>query len=423
MPVARTHPVSRPPVPNTSLDPAADPFLRAAASPDGAAEHQGVLGLVALRVLERWGESRQPVSPHLPALVRLRALLADASPEDTCAKALARLADRVADDRGCPAVIGAALDYARELRYATRFDLAVAVYDTALRYVDATVPEELELLFDGSIDLARAHRWLGNTADVTRVLGVTYRLALEHRRVDVRLRVRVSRASSMIMGGDLGRGYRACRRVVRDAARLGLRQVEGYATGELGLIVSHMGRQRRAVVLLGRALELTDDPSLRENFLNSLGTAFEGLGHRRAARDTWSVLEATSAQGLVRKVAGMNLMRLAADFGDRLEFERRRGDLLEAPPPPVVLSAAHLFIGEGYELFGEPELARAAYRRAIAHATEHHVHYWTYRAEQQLAAVRDDEPAPPSGDVAPTTPDVIQVAHRMERLRFALTEA
>lgn len=400
-----------------------DPFLRALASGGGEAEADALTGAFAVRLVERWGEARRPVPLAFAPLGRLRALLS-AADELSGAAALARLVERATSASPPAAVIRAALDYATALCTATRYAVAVPLYEVAFRYARESEPEELDLLLRGGILLARAYRWLGRAESVDLTLRVTYRLAREHGRDDVRLRVRLSAASSRMISGDLGRAARGCQRVRRDAARLGLADIEHEATGGLGSIAAERGRPRAAVALLGRALEGVEEPHFRERFLNSLGNAFTDLGHRTAARDTWLLLEATTIDTLIRKVVSMNLMRLAADSGDRPEFERRRDALLAAPPPGIVRGAAYVLIGESYELLDEPELAREAYARAVTLSTTLGTHYWAHKAQQQLDALgARARSAPRAGVVAEAVPDAVveRVAHRMGQLRAALT--
>lgn len=212
--------------------------------------------------------------------------------------------------------------------------------------------------------------------------------------------------------GDIPQAAAIGKEVWERARARGLRDVEPVAAGQYGVSLFQMGRVREAIPLLLHASRNTSGDS-QTIFLIGLGVAFMALGHREAARDALEMGETRAVDVLYRSRARLNLMRLAADFGDRAAFERWRTLLLDGTIDPSMSPAVYCMMGEAYHLFGELEAARAAFDRAIALGEQHHINQWVFTAEAGLKAL--DAGVPPTPE--PEPPMLDEVAPAIAKVR------
>lgn len=232
------------------------------------------------------------------------------------------------------------------------------------------------------------------------------RLAADSGLDEYHLRARVLVSDVKGRRGDIPQATALAKEIWEEARARGVDDAEPVAAGQYGVALVQMGRARDAVPVLLHA-STTASAVERTIFLIGLGVAFMELGHREAARDALEMGESQAVDVLHRARARLNLMRLAADFGDRAAFERWRALLLAGAIDPSMSPAVHCMMGEAYHLFGEHDAARASFSRAIALGERHQINQWVFTAEARLAALDagvppTPEPEPPTlGDVAP----------------------
>jgi tetratricopeptide (TPR) repeat protein len=220
--------------------------------------------------------------------------------------------------------------------------------------------------------------------------------------------------------GDLHASQSFARRAHAAAVAYGLADHAALTAGVIGIALHLMGRNREAVPFLMEGATLAD-PWLRASHLMGLGVLLMLLGHRRASRDALEAAEALTPDMLHRSRTRLNLMRLAADSGDRAAFDRWRQRLFAGFIDPSMAPAAYCMLGEAYHLFGERESARASFAQAIALGEQHRIAQWIFIAERGLAEL--DAGTPPAVvPEPPVTDDVAPALAYVRTLRAAMGE-
>ncbi|HEX2779542.1 MAG TPA: hypothetical protein VHM30_08590 [Gemmatimonadaceae bacterium] len=218
--------------------------------------------------------------------------------------------------------------------------------------------------------------------------------------------------------GDIPQAAALAKEVWEGARGRGRVDAEPIAAGQYGVTLVSMGRIRDAIPFLLHA-SIAAAGGEQTNCLIGLGVAFMALGHREAARDALEMGESQAVDVLYRARARLNLMRLAADLGDRAAFERWRALVLDGPIDPSMSPAVYCMMGEAYHLFGEHDAARASFSRAIAHGERYRINQWVFTAEAGLKALDagvppTPEPEPPTlGEVAPAIATVREMRAAM----------
>ena len=138
------------------------------------------------------------------------------------------------------------------------------------------------------------------------------------------------------------------------------------------------------------------------------------LGFQSAASDAWSILSKAAREQSMRWTATINLMEFAAHDGVRFQFERYRQQLAAAALPPRLQAHFELFVGRGYQLFGEEQTATLWLERAAQTASTHGFHQLTFETEASMRRVGDASAREPATDL---TYDVAYIADELRDLR------
>ncbi|MDE3153179.1 MAG: hypothetical protein KGL93_13105, partial [Gemmatimonadota bacterium] len=143
------------------------------------------------------------------------------------------------------------------------------------------------------------------------------------------------------------------------------------------------------------ALQSSPSAIERDRILHNIGTAFQLLGIRSAARDAFLVLSATAQEQYTRWSALLTLMSIAAEDGAEPAFEQYRRSLATVVMPPDLETDYFIHLGRSYRQLGHEDLAQIAFSKAIELAEHHQLNRHLFEAE---AAMRTRVPAPPPPD-------------------------
>lgn len=271
------------------------------------------------------------------------------------------------------------------------------------------------------------HQWLrgkvrrGWHASASATAEVSAHLAAELAREDLRLRAQSVLAELHAKMGNFPRAELLIRRVHSDAIATGRPDLTAWASGRVGMHYNMRDDFHTAIPLLLAGITGPVDRQDQGVFMMGIGTSLMRLGHRAAARDALELALRMLRGAVFAAAIHLNLMRLAADRGDRAAFERWRLALLEGHPDESMLSALHCMAGEAYHLFGARGLARANFERAIALAEKHGTTQWIFLAEKGLAEL--DAGTPPCVPPEPrAAPEVAPAIAYVRELRAAMDE-
>jgi tetratricopeptide (TPR) repeat protein len=203
------------------------------------------------------------------------------------------------------------------------------------------------------------------------------------------LRARISEANLAIDRGNLPQAQSLLDETIRETSANRLSDVKALALHARADVAIRRGEFEVAIQMAYEALDGLTAPSARDRVLSDIAVAFYELGMRAAARDAYLILAATATEQYSRWVATINLMECAAADGREPVFEQYRRGLATEPLPPSLACHYHLYVGQGFGMFGKTDQARAALQRALQLAEQHHVNEVLFRAEQSLEALRD----------------------------------
>lgn len=297
--------------------------------------------------------------------------------------------------------------------------LATAVLSARLQRA-ALARLELTATLHSLLRCANANRRQARFSNVVTIYDVAEAAAVDGRTAEYRLRARLGRADLFNQQGNLRAAEQIIVAAEAEARALGMAEVECLAVTTRAIVAFNQGRFREVPPLALRALADEEGTNhTRWHALTALGVSFMLLGHREAARDSLEFVAASCGDAIIRGRAHLNLMRLAADFGDREGFERHRAILLRSRIEAPSTAPMHCMMGEAYHIFGETGRARECFQRAIDLAREHGVYQWVFTAERGLAEL--DAGTPPMVEPEPAVLDDIApaVAH-MRWLRAAM---
>jgi hypothetical protein len=99
-------------------------------------------------------------------------------------------------------------------------------------------------------------------------------------------------------------------------------------------------------------------------------------------------------------------------------FEQYRRELNDAELPAALSAQYHYHLGLGYQMFDRVDDARAAFEKALAIATAHHVNQVVIKAEQGLEALETESALRGRDEKEPDlSQDVIDVASAIRKMR------
>jgi len=386
-------------------------------------------GVVSMRLVDRWANSRSPAAPA-PSLEEIeavqRAILACEPGAITNILTGIVLAVTRWWGRRSPVVLTSVLAYARLLDGddQQQWKLAEDVYSTFLAH--ARTPDEFELVPNACVRLGRARRHLGRLADASAAYEMAVDAAIAAADAYNGLLGRIGAASVVRLRGDLPAAEALLDGIVNDARAMSNQHPAYFETlaralHERAYVAYEREQFECALTYLHEAMRAYTDDRQRDRSLHDIAQVLVDLGHRDAGRDALLVLRATGSSPQQRWEATINLIELAAGDGDETFFDRLAHELGAVKVlPPYLAAHYHLQLGDGYRRFGRAVPARNALARAIHIAEQHRFNRILIMAEQLSAApvlpTRDArrETQPPSSAIA-------QVASFVRELRELAT--
>ena len=314
------------------------------------------------------------------------------------------------------------LAYGRALDLDAKWALAADVYETVIAH--AHPKDESDVAITALLRRAFCERSLGELDAATRSYEAASRIALEIDDLFGVLRAQIGSAKIAMARGNIPRAESLLDETIERARQHDLTDVHAMALQDRAAVAHLRGSYDLAVRLAYSALELTTDAKNRDRLLTDIAGSFYMLGARSAARDAYTIIEATAQEQYQRWVATINLMEIAATDGSRPVFERFRRTLSATSLPPVLEAEFQLHAALGHEYFGEIESAQAALERARSIAMQFGYNQLAFQSEEAMLrlerdarshAPRPENPVPDQlRDVAESLGDLRRAVARIE---------
>lgn len=358
---------------------------------EGSAEWRlTTAGLVTLRLFDAWlVEGPSVVAADAWGLRAVREAIDDVDAGCTSRGILASIVDAMEGSPTVrvPVVAPRLLAYARALQFEGRWELAADVHHTVIAH--AHPMDEADIVIAANMQLGACLRTMAAWDDASTAYARAECVAAMSGDIVNVLRARISEANVSIDRGNLPRAQALLDQTIRESSANRLGEVKALALHARAEVAIQRGEFEMAVAMAYEALEGLTLPSARDRVMSDIATAFYELGMRDSARDAYLVLAATAQEQYMRWLAMINLMECAA--ADRREpmFEQYRRELASVALPASLACHYHLYVGQGYSLFGKRDQAKTSLERAIELAEQHHINKVLFKAEQSLEAVRD----------------------------------
>ena len=386
-------------------------------------------GVVTMRLVDRWANSRAPAVPA-PTLEEIeavqRAIIAcEPGPVPNILTGIVLAVTRWWARRS-PVVLTSVLAYARLLDGDDQllWKLAEDVYSAFLAH--ARTPDEFELVPSACSRLGWVRRRLGRLADASEAYQLAIDAAASIGDAYNALVARVGGAAVVRLRGDLPTAEALLDVIIVDARAMSNQHPSYFeplarALHERAYVAYEREQFECALVHLHEAMRAYTEDRQRDNALHDLAQVLVDLGYRDAGRDALLVLRTAGSSPGLRWTATVNLLEMAASDGDETLFERYAREMAAVKIlPPFIAARYYLQLGDGYRRFGHGPAARNALARAIHIAEQHRFNQILIMAEQLSVA-----PVLPTRDARqltqPPTSAVARVANFVRELRELAT--
>src|SRR5690242_7415636 len=240
------------------------------------------------------------------------------------------------------------------------------------------------------------------------------------------LRARLGRGAVFRGQGNHPLARQIAQEVAASAARAGHREVEAMAYADLGVVLMNEGRQVEAIQAIYQSFLLSDDLLQRTRALGDLGVALLGVGAIEASRTAFDIVLRSKSSFGVRLNAVLELMDIESATGNRMAFERRRGEAEAARGrmPPSMLADFYYKSGVGLARFGQLARARDLLLAGQEHAENYRLNAWYFRFEQTIANLEGcgtREPDPTLAEAEDQLPAIREVAIGLRDLALQAT--
>lgn len=321
-------------------------------------------------------------------LAAVRRHLADLPGDAPESAHLRGIADAVpVDPSPTPALRLCLTAYAYFLEHEARLDEALDVLGLASRAHGLSVPPAefaAIALFAGRLNRLLA-RWAAANTCYERAESA----ARSTGDMVTTLRSRLGRCNVLRGQGNLPLARSNTQAVVEEAGKLGLREVQAMAYSDLGSVCANQGQHEEAVQANYQAFLLTEDQLQRMRVLGDLGICLLGVGARETARLAFQIVTESNTSFMVRTNAVLELMDLESSVGNRVAFERRRGqaDEVRDRMPPSMAADFMYKSGVGLTRFGRYKRAKEFLGEGLRLAEEHRLNLWYFKFEKELSAL------------------------------------
>ena len=371
------------------------PFLeRARVERENDREHPARLALgayVVARLVDRLLSGLEGVDAQEGfswQLAAVRRHLSDLPSDVPEAAHLRGIADAVPGDPApTPALRLCLTAYAYFLEHEARLDEALDILGLAGRAHGASVPPAefaAIALFAGRLNRLLA-RWAAANTCYERAEDA----AVAAGDMVTVLRSRLGRSAVLRGQGNLPLSRTMAEDVAKRAESAELREVEAMAWADMGAVLVLQGRLEESVQAKYRAFRLTEDSLNRMRVLGDLGVDLLQLRAYESARLAFEIVASSNTSFMVRTNAVLELMDLESAVGNRMAFERRRGDAEGSRDrmPPSMAADFHFKAGIGMARFGRRKRAREFLSAGLKLAEEHRLNAWYFKLERELLAV------------------------------------
>jgi tetratricopeptide (TPR) repeat protein len=205
------------------------------------------------------------------------------------------------------------------------------------------------------------------------------------------LRARLGEAHVLRGCGNLPRARTEVERVIREAADLRLADVQGDAHQDLGVVLMVQGLRDESLKATYEAFRLAEDPVTRMRILGDLGYGLRESGHYEAARVALEIVAASNSSVLIKLNALLELMQVESAVGNRVAFERKRGEIRELGDrmTPSMAVDFRYKTAIGLARFGQTERVGSILAEALALAETHGLNEWYFRLERLEQGMRN----------------------------------
>jgi tetratricopeptide (TPR) repeat protein len=200
------------------------------------------------------------------------------------------------------------------------------------------------------------------------------------------LKARIRQAKLTMERGNVPEAEALFEQLITATTASGFADLRAEALHQRAHVAHSRGQYQRAAVLAYEAWTETSDPLERDRVLVGLAASLQEMGQREAARDANLLLAAQARDPLARWGATINLVELAVLDRREVDFRRFRRALQGVDLPPLLQGYLHLYVGQGYYAFAQPERGRVALNHAVALAEAHGFHELLFQAESIQAA-------------------------------------
>ena len=385
-----------------------------------AAWNSTTAGLVVLRLLDTWFDfGSQSLRENARGVKNIRAAIDAIHEGNPIRKILHGLLDTVERSKhpDVTAILPRLMAYGRALDFDSKWKLSNDVYQTVLDYAD--VNSDPEIVIDTHMQMGYCNRMLGNWEDAAHSYAEAGQIASAQGDMERVLRSRIADAKLAIDRGNLPQAEALLDDTIQQArASEGLAEVRSVAQHDRAAVAYMRGEYEAAVKFGYDALKGTQNPTSRDRVLSDIAASFGELGVLSAARDALVIVAATAQELYLRWAAQINLLEIAAKQREEPAFEMYRRELADADLPASLEANYHLYVGRGYQLFGQIDAARHALEKALTVASNHRFNQLVFEAERSLRDLEVAARAEERSYVEPSA-EVEEIAKAIGDLRVA----
>jgi tetratricopeptide (TPR) repeat protein len=351
-------------------------------------------GLLVLRLIDAWIEDG--VSADAWTLRNIDAAISEID-EGSILRGLLEGVAKAVRSEGAELnrIVSPLMAYAQALEYDAKWRLAGDVYLTLLSHLHPT--SDAQAVANAYIRLGMCHRNLNEIDEAEAAFASAGQISAATDDMEGILRARLGEARVAFMRGNFPQAEHILESTISDAKGSHLIDVRSRALHDRSEVAQMRGEFELAIRLAYDAMQTSQSQRERDRILGDIATAFLNLGVYSAARDAYLVLSVTAQEQYVRWTALLNLLDVESSEGHEVLFEQYRRQLSDATLPPGLVVAYDINVGEGYQRFGNLELARRHFEHARDVAIERGLNRVLFMAEERL-----------EGLAAPTTPKTAQ---------------
>jgi tetratricopeptide (TPR) repeat protein len=397
------------------------PFFEEIAShEEGTSEwHSATAGLVVLRLVDSWLDEGAPLTTDDDWSLHGVRCAIDAVDEGTPIRTiLGRVVDALEQQKpDIHVVVTPLMAYGRALEYEAKWFLAADVYHSVLAHLHPV--EDSDASIAAHMRLGYCYRSLHLLDAATEAFTSASAIATRNGDLVSVLLARVNEGHNTVLRGNLPQAEQILDDAIARATGPEYQDVRARALHERSNVAHHRGNYELAIQFAYAGFREAQSPIERDRILNDIAVAFSELGVYSAARDAYLVLSATGQEQYTRWTATINLMEISFLTGGEMLFELYRRQLAAVNLPPLLATGYQLYVGLGYQRFGDSAKARQFLERAMALAEEHGLNQYLFQAEEALFAL--DAPPPPREPAREPSLDLEEVAYAIREMREAVS--